>query len=123
MDFKQITDENFLLYAISHYNNPQCRGVDEFNEDILRLVYIKRLVKKYLNGGELRERLIMNHIITLYNVFGIEPATRILLYKMEKDLMPVIKSFLVYLQYIKPDNKYFINIPIDNFIVQKLRNV
>ena len=123
MDFKQLTDENFLLYAISHYNNPQCKGVDEFNEDILRLVYIKRLVKKYLNGGELRERLIMNHIITLYNVFGIEATTRILLYKMEKDLMPVIKSFLVYLQYIKPDNKYFINIPIDNFIVQKLRNV
>ena len=123
MDFKQLTDENFLLYAISHYNNPQCKGADEFNEDILRLVYIKRLVKKYLNGGELRERLIMNHIITLYNVFGIEAATRILLYKMEKDLMPVIKSFLVYLQYIKSDNRQFINIPIDNFIVQKLRNV
>ena len=123
MDFKQLTDENFLLYAISHYNNPQCKGIDEFNEDILRLVYIKRLVKKYINGGELRERLIMNHIITLYNVFGIEPTTRMLLYKMEKDLMPVIKSFLVYLQYIKPDDRSFINIPIDNFIVHKLRNL
>lgn len=123
MDFKELNDDNFIIYAVSHYNNPQCKSVDEFNEDLLRIVYIKRLVKKYLNGGELRERLIINHIITLYNVFDIEPATKILLFKLEKNLLPVIKSFLVYLNYIKPDNKSFIHINMDDFIVNKLRNL
>jgi len=123
MDFKELNDDNFVIYAVSHYNNPQCKSIDEFNEDLLRIVYIKRLVKKYLNGGELRERLIINHIITLYNVFDIEPATKILLFKLEKNLLPVIKSFLVYLNYIKPDNKSFIHINMDDFIVNKLRNL
>jgi hypothetical protein len=123
MDFKELNDDNFVIYAVSHYNNPQCKSIDEFNEDLLRIVYIKRLVKKYLNGGELRERLIINHIITLYNVFDIEPATKILLFKLEENLLPVIKSFLVYLNYIKPDNKSFININMDDFIVNKLRNL
>jgi hypothetical protein len=122
-DFKELNDDNFVIYAVSHYNNPQCKSIDEFNEDLLRIVYIKRLVKKYLNGGELRERLIINHIITLYNVFDIEPATKILLFKLEENLLPVIKSFLVYLNYIKPDNKSFININMDDFIVNKLRNL
>jgi hypothetical protein len=85
MDFKELNDDNFVIYAVSHYNNPQCKSIDEFNEDLLRIVYIKRLVKKYLNGGELRERLIINHIITLYNVFDIEPATKILLFKLEEN--------------------------------------
>jgi hypothetical protein len=123
MDFKELNDDNFVIYAVSHYNNPQCKSIDEFNEDLLRIVYIKRLVKKYLNGGELRERLIINHIITLYNVFDIEPATKILLFKLEENLLPVIKSFLVYLNYIKPDNKSFIHINMDDFIVNKLRNL
>lgn len=123
MDFRELNDDNFILYAISHYNNPHCKNMDEFNEDILRIVYIKRLVKKYINGGELRERLIMNHIITLYNVFGIEPATRILLYKFDRNLLPVLKSFLVYLNYIKPDHKQLIGIHMDTFIVQKLRSL
>jgi hypothetical protein len=82
------------------YSNPLCTGIDEFKEDIMRVKYIKRLLLKYKNNGELRERLILNHLIILQNVFGAEACTRILFYKLPKELHSYLKTFLEYLQYL-----------------------
>lgn len=129
MNFKKLNDDNFILYAVKYYNNPSCKDVNEFNEDLSRIIYLKRLFKKYHNGGELRERLILNHLITLYNVFGIEGATRILFYKIEPELHSILKTFLVYLNYIKPDYNplnleiNIIGIQLDEKIVNRLRGI
>lgn len=98
----KLSPNNFVLYAMKMYNNPLCTGIDEFKEDIIRVKYIKRLLLKYKNNGELRERLILNHLIILQNVFGAEACTRILFYKLSKDLHSYLKTFLEYLQYLPP---------------------
>jgi hypothetical protein len=102
MEFINLTNDNILLYAIKRYDNPACRGVHEFNEDLDRIKYIKRLFKRHQTKGVLKERLILNHIIILYNVFGVEAATRILFFRLESDLWPVLKTFLVFLNFM-PD--------------------
>ena len=78
MDFRRLTNDNFALFAAKYYDNPTCSGVEEFNEDLARIIYVKRLLRKYERTGELRDRLIMNHLITLYNVFGSKAATKML---------------------------------------------
>ena len=65
-----LTDDNYVMYAMKHYTNPHCRGVDEFQEDLNRIKYLKRLIRRYISSGELKDRLILNHIIVFYNVFG-----------------------------------------------------
>lgn len=82
------------------YNNPSCMGIDEFYEDLDKIKYIKRLLLRFKKGGELKERLILNHIITLQNVFGAEACCRILFYKINTELYSLLKSFLNYLNYI-----------------------
>jgi hypothetical protein len=96
----KLSPNNFVLYAMKMYSNPLCTGIDEFKEDIMRVKYIKRLLLKYKNNGELRERLILNHLIILQNVFGAEACTRILFYKLPKELHSYLKTFLEYLQYL-----------------------
>ena len=129
MKFKKIDDDNFLLYAIKHYDNPSCKGLTEFYDDLSRIVYLKRLFKKYKTNGDLKERLILNHIITFYNVFGIECATRILFSKIDVEFHSILKTFLIYLEYIRPDKDYtewelkLISIPLDEQIVSKLRDI
>jgi len=129
MNFQNLNDDNFILYAIKCYDNPNCKDVEEFNEDLLRIIYLKRLFKKYHNGGELRERLILNHLITLYNVFGIEGATRILFFKIEPKLYSILKTFLIYLNYIKPNSTVpfleidLVSIQLDQGIIDKLRTI
>lgn len=129
MKFKKIDDDNFLLYAIKHYDNPSCKGLTEFYDDLSRIVYLKRLFKKYKTNGDLKERLILNHIITFYNVFGIECATRILFTKIDVEFHSILKTFLIYLEYIRPDKDYaewelkLISIPLDEQIVSKLRGI
>mgnify|MGYP000911740055 CR=1 FL=1 len=129
MNFKELNEENFVMFAIKNYNNPHCKSLDEFNEDLQRIIYLKRLFKKYYNGGELRERLILNHLITLYNVFGIEPTTKILFYKIDEKLYSILKTFLIYLNYIRPDiQPAYISIdvlaiPLDQDIVKRLRSI
>lgn len=88
------------MYAMKMYNNPHCTGIEEFKEDLSRIKYIKRLLIKYKKYGDLKERLILNHIIILQNVFGVEGAVRILFYKLNKDLHSYLKAFLEYLQYL-----------------------
>jgi hypothetical protein len=102
MDFSNLTNDNIVLYAVKYYDNPACRGVHEFNEDLDRIKYIKRLFKRYMTKGVLKERLILNHIIVLYNVFGVEAATRILFFRLESDLWSALKTFLVFLNFM-PD--------------------
>ena len=80
-----------------HYDNPQCHSVAEFEEDIKKFLYLKKLISRYKNNDELRERLILNHIIVLYNIFG-ESATRMLFYKIDESCWDILTTFLVYLE-------------------------
>ena len=75
-------------------------SIDEFYEDLSKIKYIKRLLIRFKRGGELKERLILNHVIILQNVFGAEACCRILFFKLSKDLHPLLKSFLAYLNYL-----------------------
>lgn len=93
---EKLNESNFLLYAMHHYDNPQCHSLEEFEEDLKKILYLKKLLSRYKNNGELRERLILNHIIVLYNIFG-DSATRMLFYKVEKSCWDVLVTFLVYL--------------------------
>ena len=119
-----ITEENYMLFAMKVYENPQCKSMNEFHEDMNRIKYLKRLFKKYKSTGVLRERLILNHIIILYNVFGIQSATRILFARLDKELHPILKTFLVFL-HMFPDNipeTDLVSIPLDKRITDRLRN-
>jgi len=125
-----LTDENFLIYCYKHYDNPQCHSTEEFLEDIKRIKYIKKLVTRYVESGELKERLILNHLTILYNVFGAEHTSRILYLRM-KNQFQYIKPFLLLLN-ILPDKIYSVNsekviytdeIPLDENIVKALRKI
>jgi hypothetical protein len=94
---EKLNESNFLLYAMHHYDNTQCYSLAEFEEDLKKILYLKKLLSRYKNNGELRERLILNHIIVLYNIFG-DAATRMLFYKIEKSCWDVLVTFLVYLE-------------------------
>ena len=119
--FENLNHRNFKLYAMQHYNNPECTEVDEFKEDVNRFKYIKRLLSRYEAHDDLKERLILNHLIVIYNVFGIQPANRMIWYKIEKEHWPYIKPFLVFLNYLPEDEK--IEVPMDPVIIEKLRNL
>ena len=94
---EKLNESNFLLYAMHHYDNPQCNSVQEFEEDLKKFLYLKKLFSRYKNNGELRERLILNHIIVLYNIFG-DTATRMLFYKIDESCWDALVTFLVYLE-------------------------
>ena len=96
MKFDELTPENWTIFAIKNYNNPQSVTYSDFEEDLKRFKYIKRLLRRYETTGEFRKHLILNHIILLYNVFG-DAATPLLFYKIEDTYWPVIKSFMVFL--------------------------
>ena len=96
MDFSSLNESNFIMYAMKYYENPTCVGMDEFYEDLNRIKYVKRLFRKYEKSGILRERLILNHLIILGNVFGPIVTSRIMFYKTEPELHSYLKSFLVY---------------------------
>ena len=96
MKFDELTQDNWILFAIKNYNNPQSVTYSDFEEDIKKFKYIKRLFRRYETSGELKTHLILNHIILLYNVFG-DAATPLLFYKIEKNYWPVMKAFLLFL--------------------------
>ena len=130
MSFEILDDNNFLLYAAKHYDNPQCYELSEFQDDLKRFKYLKRLFGKYQESDELKERLILNHIIVLYNVFG-EATTRMLFFKLV-GYHSYLKPFLVLLGYmpekitgIGGDNKtyYSSDIHMDEYIVRVLRKI
>ena len=109
MNFDDLNEKNFPLYAMQHYDNPQCVEVEEFNDDLRKIKYIKRLFNQYFLGGELKERLLLNHIIVFFNVFQTKAATRILFFKLEEKFWPVLKTFLFYLQFMPEDKIESIN--------------
>ena len=101
--YEKITPENVVMYAIRHYDNPHCEGEKEFEDDLKRFKYIKRLLRKYYDTGILKERLLLNHIIVLNNVFGPDACSTLLLYKIQEEYWSVLKSFLLFLNILKDD--------------------
>jgi hypothetical protein len=109
LKFDDLNEKNFLLYAMQHYDNSQCVEVEEFNDDLRKIKYIKRLFNQYFLGGELKERLLLNHIIVFFNVFQTKAATRILFFKLDEKFWPVLKTFLFYLKFMPEDKIESIN--------------
>ena len=120
MDF-ELTEDNLFIYAAKHYYNPKFIDADEFNEDLKRFKYIKRLLNRYEETGKISERLILNHLIVVFNVFGIEAGLKILEFKLDQNHWPLIKPFLIFLKYIRNDQ--YTNIPMDPRIVDALRKI
>jgi len=130
MIFEDLTEENFLMYAMREYNNIQCTDVEEFYDDLKKIKYIKRLFNIYKNNGQLKERLILNHLIIFYNVFSVEAGTRILFYKIEETFWPMLKTFLIFLdrmperiESIKGSTLNASDIKLDEGIVTRLRSI
>ena len=127
--FENLTDDNVMLYAAKAYEKPSAI-MSEFEEDYSRILYLKRLLTKYHTTGVLKDRLIINHIVLLYNVFGIEAATRLLFVKLEQKDYEVIKPFLIFLNFlpkvVKGINGRDINtdeIKLDQRAIECLRNL
>ena len=96
MLFDHLNEDNFLLFAIKNYENPQAVTKEDFDKDLNHFKYIKRLLKRYKNTGVLKTHLLLNHFIVLYNIFG-EAATPMLFFKIEEDLWSSMKSFIMFL--------------------------
>ena len=101
--YEKITSENVMMFAIKHYDNPQCEGEREFYDDMKRFKYIKRLLRKHKDTGVIKERLLLNHIIILKNLFGAEACVTLLLFKIQKEYWETLKSFLLFLNIIRDD--------------------
>ena len=108
MRFDELNDQNYMMFAIKHYENPQAVTQDDFLEDMKRFKYIKRLLKKYKNSGDLKSHLLINHFIILYNVFD-DAATPLLFYKIDRELWRVLKSFMIFLGRVPEYPKSIIN--------------
>jgi hypothetical protein len=120
--FDKLTAKNFSAYAMKHYDDPQCEDMEDFQEDLRRFRYLKRLLFRYHESGELRERLLLNHLICLFNVFGHEPCMRMLRFKIKEDrYWSSIKTLLLYLDYITQD--FEPELPIDDVVAQRLREL
>lgn len=124
-----LNDDNFMLYAMKAYDKPNAI-VSEFEEDLKRIKYVKRLINRYKDTGELKERLILNHIIILSNVFGVEPAVRMLFYKLDVGDYMILKTFLLFLNFMPKSisgigGKYInsSDIGIDLIIGKKLKDL
>lgn len=123
-----LTEKNIVMYAMKHYDNVQCIDIDEFYDDLKRINYIKRLFVRYKNDNDLKERLILNHLTILFNVFPVDVAVNLLFFKIDSDYWPQLKTFLVYLNYM-PDNLTFLenceivtsDVPLDSNIITILR--
>lgn len=114
MRFDELNEENHLLFAIKHYENPQAATIEDFEEDLKRFKYIKRLFKKYITHGELKHHLLLNHLIICFNVFG-EATIPLLFYKIEREYWSLLKTFLVFLNRVPVYPKSGLNeIPIDD---------
>jgi len=117
----ELTEKNFELYAAKHYNNPRCLDIQEFYDDLLKFKYLKRLFSRYKEKNELQERLILNHLITIHNVFYVDAARSMCFHKIDEVMWPSLKTFLLYLNYL-PEEGYN-DIPIDLFIARRLQQI
>ena len=126
---ENLNDDNFIIYAMKAYDRPNCI-MSEFEEDLKRIKYIKRLIKRYKTTGELKERLILNHIIILSNVFGTRNAVRMLFYKLDEQDYQILKTFLLFLGYmpdtitgIRGKNISTHSVSVDLFVGKRLRDI
>jgi hypothetical protein len=124
-----LTDDNFLIYAIKCYDNPNC-VISEFEDDLKRLKYIRRLINRYRATNDLKERLILNHIIVLSNVFGTEAAVRMLFFKIDTKDYHILKTFMLFLNYmpkivrgIRGNNINSSDITIDLYVAKRLKEI
>ena len=123
MIFNELNDNNFLLFAIKHYENPQAVTKEDFRKDLNHFKYIKRLIKKYRNTGELKTHLLINHFIVLYNIFG-EAATPMLFFKIDKEMWIQVKTVIVFLNRLPEYPKTHIHdIPVDINCLQQLQTI
>ena len=126
MRFNELTNENYLMFALLHYDNPHCIDIKEYFEDVRKLKYIKRLFNRYKEDGVMKERLILNHIISFYNVFDNEAATRLLFFRVGEEYHSLLKTFLVFLNKM-PDkineNLFSSDIYLDEKIIEILRDL
>ena len=123
MLFTELTEDNFQLFAIKNYENPQAVTEDDFHKDLNHFKYIKRLLKRYRNTGELKTHLIINHFIVLYNIFG-EAATPMLFHKIEKELWPVMKTFVLFLNKLPEYPRCYIHdVEVDKFCLDELYSI
>jgi len=123
MRFDELNESNFQLFAIKNYENPQAVTEDDFHKDLNHFKYIKRLLKRYRNTGELKTHLIINHFIVLYNIFG-EAATPMLFHKIEKELWPVMKTFVLFLNKLPEYPRCYIHdIDVDVSCLEELQKI
>ncbi len=123
MKFDELNEENFLLFAIKNYENPQAITREDFEKDLNHFRYIKRLLKRYNSSGELKVHLLINHFIILYNIFG-EGATPMLFYKIEEDLWGIVKTFVVFLNRLPEfPHTYIHDIEIDEQCLEELEKI
>jgi len=123
MIFNELTEDNFLLFAIKNYENPQAVTKDDFDKDLNLFRYIKRLLKRYHKTGELKVHLLINHFIILYNVFG-EAATPMLFFKIDKSLWSSVKTFVVFLNKLPEyPHTYIHDIEIDEVCLKELESI
>ena len=128
--FDDLNEKNYVHFAMKYYVNIQCTSVDEFNEDLNKIKYVKRLFNRFLETGELRINLIMNHLIVIYNVFETEAATRMLFFRVEKKFLSILKPFLLFMEKlpeeVKGINGKTINtkeIPLNDTTIKELRKI
>jgi hypothetical protein len=120
--FEELNEDTFLLYAARNYYNPTCIDAEEFHEDLKRFKYLKRLIRRYQDGGKLSVNLILNHLVVIFNVFGIEPGLRMLDYKvLDHTNMHIVKPFLIYLNVVTNDK--YTGTPMDDHVVEELRKI
>jgi hypothetical protein len=123
MRFDELNEENYLLFAIKFYDNPQAVTMEDFETDLKRIRYVKRLLKRYKNTGELKTHLILNHLIILFNVFS-DATVPLLFYNLEKELCPSIKSFLLFLnRFPEYPRTQIHDIPEDNECLSQLQAI
>ena len=129
MSFENLTNDNIMIFAMKAYDKPNCI-MSEFKEDMKRFNYLKRLFKRYRKLGELREQLVLNHLVVLYNVFGPEVATKLLFFQMSKDDYSALKTYLLFLSCmpekvkgIKGHDIISSDIPVDKRIADILREI
>tara|TARA_B100000427_G_scaffold142095_1_gene118359 strand:+ start:1173 stop:1544 length:372 start_codon:yes stop_codon:yes gene_type:complete len=123
MNFTELTEDNYVLFAIKYYDNPSAVTKEDFLDDLRRFKYIKRLINKYLKNGEVKLHLLLNHIIIVYNVFN-EAATPLLFYKMDKEYWSIIKSIMIFLErYPEVETETLKKIPINEQIIKELQSL
>ena len=121
---KRLTNKNFLDYALRFYENPECKSIDEFLEDVNRIKYVKRLFSRFVQEEEFKSRLIVNHLIIFNNVFGLVPSSRILFFKIDDKYHSILKTCLLFIDKlpIEIPELDLNNIPIDHIVLRHLRN-